>query len=93
MKRHNIINDYMMYEQRLEQLAAALNKTMDAVFNEMIAQLETQLSDTAKHGQKQDQTEWLQVGSGEPFGPYDAVKLKGDGPSFSEMIIEDRNQT
>ncbi len=42
--------------------------------------------------QGQDQTEWLQVGSGEPFGPYDAVKLKGDGPSFSEMIVEDRNQ-
>lgn len=70
---------------------------MDAVFNEMIAQLEAQLPDTARYEQKffsdSDQTEWLQIGNGESFGPYDAVKMKGNGASFSEMIVEDRNQT
>jgi len=98
MKRHNsMISNYLIYEQRLEQLAAVLNKTMDAVFNEMIARLEAQLSDTAHHEQEffsdSDHTEWLQIGNGEPFGPYDAVKMRGDGASFSEMIAEDRNQT
>lgn len=95
IKRHNIITDYLVYVQRLEQLATTLNTTMDAIFNEMIAQLEAQLPDTATIVQKPHSapTEWLQVANGEPFGPYDAVRLKGVGASFSEMIVEDRNQT
>ena len=90
MKKYDMTSDYLIYEQRLEQLANALNKTMDAVFDEMITQLEAELSDTARHGQ--DQTEWLQIGSGRFFMPYDAVRLRGDGASFSETIVEDRNQ-
>jgi len=95
MKKHYMTTGYLTYEQRLEQLAAALNKTMDTVFSEMIAHFEAQLSDTTRLVRKpeSEQTEWLQVGNGEPFGPYNGVKLRGTGPSFSEMIVQDRNQT
>lgn len=101
MRKHNITSDYLMYEQHLEQLAAALDKTMDAVFNEMIAHLEAQLFSIVQHGEKtapdldqgQKQAEWLQTGNGQSFGPYNTVRLRGEGASFSEMIVEGRNQT
>ncbi len=33
---------------------------------------------------------WLQRGSHKPFKPFKAVKMRGEGPSASEMVIQDR---
>jgi hypothetical protein len=34
---------------------------------------------------------WLQRGTQKPFKPFKAVTMRGEGPTASEMVIQDRS--
>lgn len=72
----------------------------------MIVQREVQNTDLAKLLQSIDETELTKIldpylkkkkevnliktGKHGPFKPFNAIKMKGKGPSASEMVIHDR---
>jgi len=40
---------------------------------------------------KKTKPQLLKVGKRKPFKPFKAIKMKGHGPTASEMVIQDRN--